>query len=172
MFPKDFSFWKIEFYFVTSVFTFVFMEATAPFQSVLETFGIATTLNTMKKNFIEPALLQNFKNFAILAISQQTASLRTLFNNLDTIPVQQLVKNLTALQLYISFFDTLKRELTENNSEDFKDFETVFATYYQLLLTIESVLEQSTKPHFSYLSSHKALAADWDNEADDHWNNC
>jgi hypothetical protein len=141
--------------------------------SVLETFGLASSVNAMQKNkFIDAQLFQNFRDFALVSIEQGIVYLRKMYEDLDNLPSVQLANNLYALQLYIGFFDTIKEEISKTELDNLYEFSTVLATYYQLLLSIETLLEQKLEFHFCYLASHAVLADDWNNPENDCWDNC
>lgn len=155
-------------------YTFVLYAAQKINRTVFNAFNTVQSAKSFRLAENSPVAInswQQYQDFAIPFIEQQTELLRAELSNLDNITPIDAHKDL-------AFMDVIAKELQSQflvydsiNKADFTDFKAVFTNFYTVFTSLYNHLSLLSEHHIFYLQTQEVFSLDWNREEDSHWDN-
>lgn len=150
------------------------MQAQQINRTVFNTFNTVQSAKSFRLAENSPLTInswQQYQDFAIPFIKQQTELLRTELGNLDDITPIDAHKDLAFIEVIAKELQTQLLVYENINNADFADFKTVFTNFYTVFTDLYKHLSLLSNHYTLYLQSQAVFALDWDKDEDSHWDN-
>ena len=133
--------------------------------SIFESLGVLSGFN-----FTE-TIWDKYELFAISKIKDSTIKLRGSLYYLKDLTPKEANKELIALSPLIPILSELRRAVEQEINPDFTNFKITAIDFFETVDFLYFNLQDIADVHRSYELSKPVLAADWDSNEDEHWNN-
>jgi hypothetical protein len=133
--------------------------------SILESFGVISSFN-----FAE-TIWETYEKFAIPKIKESTVKLRGSLYYLKELTPIQAAKEVNSIRSLIPVLVQLRTVIEPVETKEFKEFKITALDFLDTVDFLFNNLQDLADIHSSYTISKSVLAADWDSNEDEHWNN-
>ncbi|MCA1750989.1 MAG: hypothetical protein ABR572_09030 [Cryomorphaceae bacterium] len=134
--------------------------ATSIFESlgVLSSFGISETI------------WEKYEKFAVAKIVESTLKLRGTLYYLKDLSPKQASAELGSISLLAPVLSKLRKAIEPIDDTAFHEFKTVALDFFDTVDFLHAGLRDIADVNSAYELSKPVLAADWDSDEDEHWN--
>lgn len=133
--------------------------------------GIFESLGILSSFKYTETIWDVYEKFASQRIKESTIKLRGSLYYLKYLTPEQAAKDLKSISPFMPVLSNLKLIIESNNDFEFQDFRSEALYFFDAVDNLYVNLQDIADINSSYKLSHPVLAADWDREEDEHWNN-
>ncbi|MEX0810572.1 MAG: hypothetical protein WD048_00060 [Chitinophagales bacterium] len=134
-------------------------------RDILETFGVLSSFN------LAEAFWENYESFAVQKIKNANLKLRGALFYIKGLSHKQAEKELQTLSQIMPVIEKVRNMLEPVKGKEFKNFKDASEEFFETVDVLYESLIEIADVHSSYKSSIPVLKADWDSDADAHWDN-